>query len=191
MTSSTTGIEHLLTPTADALPPAPQAISAARLRQLALVFFDCDGVLTDGRVWVDAQGQETKAFSVIDGHGLAILRESGVQIGMITRAPQGITTARAQKLRFDIIRTGITDKATAVREILAERHLTPDQVAFVGDDLHDLGAFAEVGLRIAPATARPQVIARADAVTKAPGGAGAAREICDAIVTARLRASTP
>ncbi len=180
-----TGAEHLL---ALDLPVAPAEIgqlATVRLASISLIFFDCDGVLTDGRIWVDAQGNESKAFSVVDGHGVAMLREAGVLVGLITRSPEGIPTARARKLRFDLIRTGVMDKAAAVRDILAERGIPAAEVAFMGDDLPDLAAFDLVGLTIAPPTARPQVLARAQATTRALPGHGAVREVCDALIVAR------
>ncbi len=167
------------TPNIHDLPPQ-------KLANITLVFFDCDGVLTDGRVWVDAQGNETKAFSVVDGHGIAMLRESGVKVGMITRSPSGISTARAQKLNFDLVHTSVANKAARLLQICQTSQLDPMQCAYMGDDLPDLSAFAQVGLRIAPGSARPQVQAAADALTHAPGGNGAVREVCDAIVHARL-----
>lgn len=183
-----TGLEHL------SYNDAPETVAPVevglldpeRLNRLALIFFDCDGVMTDGRVWVDAEGNEEKAFSVIDGHGIAMLREVGVKVGMITRSPRGIPTARARKLLFDIVHTGIQDKGAEVARLREELALDRDQIAFMGDDLPDLSAFAQVGLTIAPSNARPQVKAKATATTRAHGGHGAVREVCDAIIKARL-----
>ncbi len=188
MTDPRTGIRHLTATRACARQPQTiGAIDPQELAALQCVFFDCDGVMTDGRVWVDASGNETKAFSVIDGHGVAMLRQSGVMVAMVTRSPAGISTARAQKLRFDVVRTSILDKATAVAEVIAEHNLDPARCAFMGDDLPDLEAFAVVGLQIAPPTARPEVLNQARATTTALAGNGAVREVCDAIAVARAR----
>ena len=160
-------------------------LSEARLRRLKLMIFDCDGVMTDGRVWVDASGTETKAFSVIDGHGIWLLRGSGVKVGMITRDRSGIPAVRAEKLKFDIIHSAIEDKGSCARRLMATHGLNPEEVGYMGDDLPDLEAFVEVGLKLAPASARPEVVEAADAVTKADGGHGAVREVCDVIIAAR------
>ncbi len=160
-------------------------LDPSRLRGIKMMVFDCDGVLTDGRVWLDAQGNEVKAFSVIDGHGLAMLRESGVVLAMVSRDMSEIPRRRAEKLRFEEIHHGIMDKKDKILEVMARRNLVPEEVGFMGDDVPDLVAFEEVGLRLAPATARPEVIAAADAVTVAPAGGGAVREVCDAFLAAR------
>ncbi|MBH25658.1 MAG: 3-deoxy-D-manno-octulosonate 8-phosphate phosphatase [Myxococcales bacterium] len=161
------------------------SLDPARLARLELLIVDCDGVMTDGRVWLDASGRETKAFSVIDGHGLWMLREDGVRLGMITRDRSGIPAVRARKLQFDIIHTAIDHKGACVRAMLSEQGLDADVVGYMGDDIPDLEAFAEVGLRVAPASARPEVLRAADAVTDASGGHGAVRELCDAVLAAR------
>ena len=162
-------------------------LDPARLR-VKLMIFDCDGVLTDGRVWLDASGRETKAFSVIDGHGVWMLRGAGVKVGMITRDRSGIPAVRAKKLKFDIIHSSIDDKGSCAREVLERCGLVASEVGYMGDDIPDLEAFAEVGLSLAPSSARPEVLRDADAVTVAPGGHGAVREVCDAILEA-LRGS--
>jgi 3-deoxy-D-manno-octulosonate 8-phosphate phosphatase (KDO 8-P phosphatase) len=165
--------------------PRPRDLDPERLAQIDLVILDCDGVLTDGRVWVDASGNETKAFSVIDGQGLVMVREEGVRLAMVTTDRSGIPLARATKLGFEFIRTHIEDKRTTVRQILAESGVSPERAIFMGDDLPDLPAFEEVGLAVAPSTARPEVVAAAEAVTVGEAGAGAVRELCDAIRAAR------
>lgn len=165
--------------------PRPSELSARRLAAIELVILDSDGVLTDGRVWVDAQGNETKAYSVIDGHGLALIRELGVRLALVSTDRSGIPRARATKLRFEFIHTGALDKRAKVREILADSGVAAEHTLFMGDDLPDLQAFEEVGLCVAPSSARPEVAAAAEAITGAPGGAGAVRELCDAIRAAR------
>ncbi len=185
MTDPRTGIRHLTATRACARQPQTiGAIDPQELAALQCVFFDCDGVMTDGRVWVDASGHETKAFSVIDGHGVWMLRGAGVKVGLITRDRSGIPAVRARKLQFDVIHGSIDDKGSCVRAILVELGLSRADVGYMGDDIPDLGAFEEVGLRLAPYTARPEVIAASDGVTVAPGGQGAVREVCDAIIAA-------
>ncbi len=182
--SMNTGLEHLGTGSSRT-PPRLGSIDPARLRAVKIIFFDCDGVMTDGRVWVDAHGNENKAFSVIDGHGVAMLREAGVQVGMITRSPAGISNARASKLEFDLVRTGVLDKVIGLREALEELSLDPQVAAFMGDDLPDIGPMREAGLSITVPTARPEVLGIADAITQAAPGSGAVREVCDLLIIAR------
>lgn len=186
--SEHTGLSALLLPSAaPGDRPWIDQIPQNTLARIEVMFFDCDGVMTDGRVWTDAEGKERKAFSVIDGHGMAMLRESGVRLGMITRSPKGISTARATKLHFDILKTSVLDKSACLRKTMEELGLAPHQCGFMGDDLPDLGAFEHVHLKIAPSSARPQVLHKASAHTRAKAGHGAVREVCDAIALAKLQ----
>jgi 3-deoxy-D-manno-octulosonate 8-phosphate phosphatase (KDO 8-P phosphatase) len=153
----------------------------SRIRLLAL---DVDGVLTDGRLWLGADGVERKLFSCIDGHGLVMLREGGVEVAFITREASGIALARADKLKVRCFE-GVKAKGVVLRALREELGLSRGEVAYVGDDLPDLEAFAEAGLRIAVATARPEVRRAADWVTRAAGGNGAVREVCDRLLAAR------
>ena len=168
--------------------PTVSDLDPGRLARLDVLFMDCDGVLTDGRVWLDELGQQSKAFSIIDGYGLVMLREAGVQLVLVTRDPSPIPRLRAARLCFHQVHQDVRDKGLTVRAVLASLGLAPEAAAFVGDDLPDLDAFEAVGLAIAPATARPAVKAAADAVTEADAGHGAVRELCDAILAARARA---
>jgi 3-deoxy-D-manno-octulosonate 8-phosphate phosphatase (KDO 8-P phosphatase) len=161
-------------------------VAASRLARIALLVCDVDGVLTDGRVLLGEDGVERKLFSVIDGHGLVMLREAGVQVVLVTREPSGIAPARARKLGVPCY-PGALDKGEVLRQLREQRTLAREQVAYVGDDLPDLDAFAEAGLRIAVADARPEVRRAADWVTHARGGQGAVREVCDRILAARRR----
>lgn len=157
------------------------------LSRVALLALDVDGVLTDGRVLLGADGVERKHFSLVDGHGIAMVRDAGVEVAFITRESTGIAEARARKLRVRCYE-GVLDKAGALRALRGELGLSRAQVAYVGDDLPDLGAFDEAGVRIAVPGARAEVRRAADFVTRAPGGNGAVREVCDRILAARRRA---
>ena len=168
--------------------PAPFELPEEILSRIELLLMDCDGVLTDGRVWVDDSGAQHKAFSVIDGYGLVMLREAGVTLALVTRDPSAIPRHRAEKLGFHHVFGDVTEKGACVRRLLRELGLSSEEAAFVGDDLPDLEAFAEVGLALAPSSARPEVLVEADVVTVAGGGRGAIREICDAILRARRSA---
>ena len=151
-----------------------------------MLALDVDGVLTDGRVLLGADGVERKLFSVIDGHGLFMLRDAGVELAIITREASGIARTRATKLRIRC-HEGVMKKGPVLRALREELGLRKAEVAFMGDDLPDLEAFAEAGLRITVPTARPQVLRAATWVTRAPAGNGAVREVCDALLKARAR----
>ena len=152
---------------------------AARVR---LACFDVDGTLTDGRLYFDSNGLELKAFHVHDGPGLALLRKVGIAVALVTARNSPIAERRAAELGVEAW-TCVADKLACVRGI-AERHgVAMDQVAFMGDDLPDLRVQAEVGLAVAPVDAHDWVRERAHWRTHARGGHGAARELCDLLLS--------
>ena len=159
------------------------ALDFSRIRLFAM---DVDGVLTDGRILLGADGIERKFFSVIDGHGIVMLREAGFEVALITRESTGIARARAAKLKLRCME-GVMEKGAALRGLREELGIERAEVAFMGDDLPDLSAFTEAGLRITVRTARPEVRRAADWVARAPAGDGAVREICDRLLAARRR----
>lgn len=148
---------------------------------IELLAFDCDGVLTDGQVAVDAQGQEVKRFSLRDGHGIALARESGIHVAIITRSSSPAIEARARKLDIDHVVS--LDKARSLRELCRRYGVPLAHAAFVGDDVFDIDAMRCAGLGVAVADAHPTVRSAADHVTRAPGGQGAARELIDDLLT--------
>ena len=151
----------------------------ARIRAL---FTDVDGCLTDGGMYFDASGQAMKRFDVKDGFIVGPLQASGVLWIWVTGDDSAITRARAARLGIDELRSGVDEKGQVVRELLQRNGLRPDEVVYMGDDLNDLPAFAEVGLRACPADAVAQVRQAADLVLSCPGGHGAARELADLIL---------
>lgn len=151
---------------------------------IKILFVDVDGTLTDGGMYFAAEGLAMKRFSVKDGLGLVRVQEVGVEVVIISADDSPITVARAQRLGVGQVVLGCRDKAAEVREILAERGLSFREACYIGDDLTDLPAFAEVGHTAAPADAVPEVLAAAEYVTQAAGGQGAVREVCDLIRTA-------
>jgi YrbI family 3-deoxy-D-manno-octulosonate 8-phosphate phosphatase len=155
---------------------------------ISLLLFDCDGVLTDGGIYVTPEGEEMRRFDVHDGYGITMLQAEGVRVGLVTGKDSGSTIARGEYLKFDPIRAGRFDKGKAVEEILEETGLPPDKVAYVGDDVFDIPAMKIVGLALSVANARTEVKKIADYVTKASGGHGAAREIAEMIIEARRSA---
>lgn len=147
----------------------------------SLVVFDFDGVMTDDRVWVDQNGREMVAAHRGDGMGIALLRKAGIPAVILSTETNLVVTARGKKLQLPVIQ-GQTDKAAALRTLLAERQLDPAQVVYLGNDINDVPCFAGVGCAVVVADAHPEALKRADMVLKAHGGRGAVRELCDLIL---------
>ncbi|MCA9675504.1 MAG: 3-deoxy-D-manno-octulosonate 8-phosphate phosphatase [Myxococcales bacterium] len=164
------------------------AEAAARAARIALVLCDNDGVLTDGQVYVSARGEELKAYSLRDGMGVERLRAAGVATAIVTRERSEFARRRADKLRLPHCWLGIADKRAMLGRILEEAGVRVDQVAYIGDDVNDLGiiqAIAPVGLCAAPADAMPEVVDAVHLVTRRPGGRGAFRELAEWILRQR------
>ena len=157
----------------------------AKLSQIKLLLLDVDGVLTDGSIYFDHQGEELKAFNSKDGLGLHFLMEAGIQVGIITARQSKALQHRCNNLGIDLVFQGMRDKASAMEQIQEQTGVSPKQMAYMGDDVLDLPMFTRVGLAIAVADAHPYVLDQAQMVTSAKGGKGAVREICDAILTAQ------
>ena len=158
---------------------------ATRCRNLRLVLSDVDGVMTDGTVLFLPDGGEAKAFHVRDGLGIVLARRAGLKFGIVSGRSSDAVTRRAAELGIEIVRQGAADKASVLREILAAEGIASSQVAYMGDDVNDLGVMAEVGLSAAPADAPLEVRAQAFMVTDARGGRGCLREFLEAILRAR------
>ena len=148
-------------------------------RRVRMLLVDVDGTLTDGGLYYSAEGLTLKRFDVRDGLGLRLLAEAGVEVAIVSADDSPVTTARARKLGIMRVVQGCADKGEAVRRILAEAGVEAGEACFMGDDLTDLAAFAEVGHTAAPADAVPQVRAAAQYVARARAGQGAVREVCD------------
>jgi 3-deoxy-D-manno-octulosonate 8-phosphate phosphatase (KDO 8-P phosphatase) len=156
----------------------------ARAAKIRLACFDVDGTLTDGRLYIDDTGRESKAFHVHDGLGLSLLRRSGVEIAFITARAGNVAERRGAELGVRVF-VGVKDKRVCVAELCAALGIAADEVAFMGDDLADLTALDAAGLSVAPANAHPYIVDRVHWRTIARGGEGAARELCDLLLTAR------
>jgi 3-deoxy-D-manno-octulosonate 8-phosphate phosphatase (KDO 8-P phosphatase) len=161
------------------------AAFAARCQRLRLVLTDVDGVLTDGTVLLLPGGGEAKAFNIRDGLGIFLAHEAGLRTGIVSGRTSETVTQRANELGMHLVRQGIRDKGAAFRAILQEEGLSPQEVAFMGDDVNDLPILTEVGLSGAPADAAFEVRAQAFMVTDAKGGHGCLREFLEAILKAR------
>jgi 3-deoxy-D-manno-octulosonate 8-phosphate phosphatase (KDO 8-P phosphatase) len=158
---------------------------AARARRLRLLLFDVDGVLTDGTILLDAEGRESKRFSIKDGTALVWARQAGLLTGVLSARTAAATSERARQLGMTVVRQQAGDKAAAFVEILAEQRLEADEVAYMGDDLMDLPVLRQAGLSAAPADAAEAVRARVDYVTRLPGGGGAVRELIEHVLEAQ------
>jgi 3-deoxy-D-manno-octulosonate 8-phosphate phosphatase (KDO 8-P phosphatase) len=156
-----------------------------KARQIRLVIFDVDGVLTDGGLFIDTDGREHKVFHSRDGHGMKMLREAGVEIGIITGRDSPAVTHRMNGLGIGHVYQGQQHKLPAFRDLIGRLGLTPAQVAYVGDDVVDLPLLRRVGLAIAVQDAHELVRRHAHWITPCGGGRGAARDVCELIMTAQ------
>lgn len=154
----------------------------ARAAKVRLLLLDVDGVLTDGRLYYGPDGELMKAFDVKDGHGIVLLRDH-VQLGVISGRP-GLSRKRLEELRFQHLVFSQRDKLEGYAQ-LAHLGVPDDEVAYMGDDVNDLGLLGKVGLSACPADAHPAVRAAVHLVTAAPGGRGAVRELAELILRAK------
>ncbi len=147
-----------------------------------MILSDVDGVLTDGTIEIDHEGNESKRFSTLDGYGIRCWKKAGHDFGLITGRKSPCVLHRAQDLGITIVRLGIFAKREAVEEIAAEHGLTLNQIAYIGDDLPDLPAIRAVGLGVAVPDAVQEVKDAADYITMRRGGYGAVREVIEQIL---------
>jgi N-acylneuraminate cytidylyltransferase len=147
---------------------------------ITMIVFDFDGVLTDNRVWVDEQGQESVASYRSDGIGLARLREKGIEMVVISSETNPVVAARCKKLGLPVVQ-GVQDKATVLRNHLVENGVSPNKVVYVGNDINDVPCFRDVGCAVVVADAHPDALSAADIILERRGGYGAVRELCDLI----------
>ena len=157
-----------------------------RASKIKLLLMDCDGVLTDGRLYFSDDGERMKVFHVRDGQGIVSWHKAGFRSGIITgREGEQILRARAAELGMHYLKVRSADKVRDLETILIEAGVTESETAFVGDDVGDLALMQRVGLPIAVADAVPEVLAAAVYVTKAAGGQAAIREVTDLLLSAR------
>jgi 3-deoxy-D-manno-octulosonate 8-phosphate phosphatase (KDO 8-P phosphatase) len=161
----------------------------SRAKNIKVLIFDVDGVLTDGQIFVipnaDGHGIEAKGFAAHDGLGISLGRLGGLRIGIITKRNSQTVAIRANDLKLEFVYQGQAHKMNAIGDILARTGYTLDQLAYVGDDIIDLPVMRECGLSIATANARKEVKAAAHYVTPNPGGFGGGRDAIDFILTAQ------
>ncbi len=162
-----------------------------RARRIKLLLMDVDGVLTDGRIWLqswpDGTAHEIKGFSAYDGAGLKLARAGGLRTGVITGRTSAAVAKRAKEVELEFVAQGRSEKLPAYEEILRAAKVSDAEVAYIGDDIPDLPVLARVGLAIAVANAVPEVKRAADYVTKASGGNGAVREVVELLLKSQSK----
>ena len=146
------------------------------------IVLDVDGVLSDGSLVYTSTGEELKSFSVKDGLGLTAARKSGIKLGIITARVSPMVERRAKELHFDALLMGHANKTEAFRSLCAEHQIDLKTIAYMGDDLNDLGALQLVGLPMAPNNAVPEVKQLAKFISTVNGGQGAVREAVEYIL---------
>ena len=158
-----------------------------KAKQIKLLIFDIDGVLTDGSLFFDNQGEEYKAFNSKDGHGIRLLLDNGVNVAIITGRQSELVMHRANNLKIppEYIYQGYRDKVPAFYELLEKTKLEKENIAFIGDDVIDLPIMSQVGLSIAVGDAHWFVKENSDLICKLDGGRGAGREACEFILEAQ------
>ncbi len=150
--------------------------------KVKILLFDCDGVLTDGRIILGVDGCELKFFSTKDGMGICLWRREGFLCGCITGRRSDGLGKRAKELGFDELHQGITDKRSVLEEIMQRRSLKTEEIAFVGDDLNDMPLIGKIGIFFAAGDAHTEVKKRASRVLDTCGGKGAVREAIDLLL---------
>jgi len=156
-----------------------------RAKKIKLLLLDVDGVLTDGTLIYTGKSEEGKSFHTQDGFGIRLLREIGVEVGVITARKSEPVQRRATELKMGYIYQGVTNKITAFNKIIRNSGLKPFQIAYMGDDWLDLTILQQVGLAVSPANGVTEVKRVAHYITKLPGGHGAVRDCCNLIIEAQ------
>ncbi|EED36779.1 3-Deoxy-D-manno-octulosonate 8-phosphate (KDO 8-P) phosphatase [Luminiphilus syltensis NOR5-1B] len=160
---------------------------SAKAQPIRFLALDVDGVLTDGAVIYDNSGEELKAFNIKDGLGIKLAQRAGIEVAIITGRQSMLLERRAQELGITTLIQGREDKLAVLRDLLDERELSPEQAAYMGDDLPDLAAIMSVAVGACPSDATAEVLQAADWVSHKPGGSGAVRELIEMLLIAQGR----
>ncbi|MDR6982127.1 3-deoxy-D-manno-octulosonate 8-phosphate phosphatase (KDO 8-P phosphatase) [Rheinheimera pacifica] len=153
-----------------------------KARAIKLLICDVDGVFSDGRIYLGNQGEELKAFHTRDGYGVKALRQAGIEVAVITGRNSAIVQQRMTALTVPFIYQGQENKLAAFADLRQQLQLTPEQIAYIGDDLPDWAVMQHCGLSVAVKDAHPYLRQHADYITTMAGGFGAVRELCDLIL---------
>jgi 3-deoxy-D-manno-octulosonate 8-phosphate phosphatase (KDO 8-P phosphatase) len=155
------------------------------LRRAKLLILDVDGVLTDGRLYYGARGEQLKVFHVRDGHGIKQVAQAGITVAIISGRKSPAVTRRAKGLGIKHVLQGVDDKLAALEKLARQRQVQIEDCVCIGDDTPDAPLLAVCGVGVAVADAHPDALAAADLVTTRNGGQGAVRELCDWLMAAR------
>ena len=157
----------------------------SKAKKIKLLLLDVDGVLTDGRIILDNQGNELKAFHVRDGHGIKLAQRAGIVIGIITGRKAEVVSVRARELGIGEVHQGALEKIGVYEALLEKYGLRDDEAAFIGDDIVDVGILKRVGFAVTVADCDPAVKPYADMITQAKGGRGAVREVINLLLASQ------
>lgn len=155
------------------------------LSNIKLVILDVDGTLTDGGVYIDNKGVESKKFNIKDGAGIVLAEQAGIEFMILTGRKSYCVEHRANELKIKYVFQGIADKLSYLQQFLSQHRLSPCDVAYIGDDVNDLECMHIVGFTACPADAVKEVRQRCDFVSCYNGGQGAVREVCDMILKSK------
>lgn len=157
----------------------------ARAKKIKLVLMDCDGVLTDGKIYFSDSGEETKAFNIKDGQGIVSLHAAGILTGVITGRSSKALEARVAELGMKFLKQKSKDKVADLESVLAEAGVSADETAYIGDDIPDMALLEKAGLAVAVADSATELFDVVHHVTERNGGSGAVREVADLILLAQ------
>ena len=158
----------------------------ARARRVKLLLMDCDGVLTDGRLWL-TDSDEQKGFHARDGQGISLMHRAGLRTGIISGRKSAAVERRAHELKMSFVHQFAKVKINALEQILAEAGVSAEECGYIGDDLADIAPMRRVGFSVAVADAVAETKDSAHYVTSLKGGCGAVREVCELILKAQGR----
>ncbi|MFC1567978.1 KdsC family phosphatase [Pseudomonadota bacterium] len=153
-------------------------------RRIKMLILDVDGVMTEGKVEMDHNGEESKAFNVRDGHGIKMLQRAGIKVAILTGRTSRVVEHRARDLGIDHVVQGSLRKADGLKQLCAEAGVDAGQCAYMGDDVVDLPAMAACTLTMAPSDADRGVLKRVDWVSAYAGGRGAVRQAAEGLLLA-------
>lgn len=156
-----------------------------RAASIRVLLFDVDGVLTDGGLYIGADGAEWKRFDIKDGAGIVQARTRGLVTALLSSRHSAATTTRATQLGMHPVVVGVADKGAALASLVAQHDWTLESIAYMGDDVLDLPVLAQVGLACCPADAVAAVRAAAHWISPSPGGHGAVRSLVDLVLAAQ------
>lgn len=159
----------------------------AKARKIKMLLLDVDGVMTNGQILLTPQGEELKFFSIHDGYGMVCAMKAGIRLGIISGRSSPAIRMRCEELKITDLYMGAMEKLPALEQILEKYSLSPEEVAYIGDDIPDLPVLLKVGLSAAPQNAHNEVKLQVDLVLHKSGGDGAVREFIDFVLLAQKK----